>query len=66
VKDIEGIFDSQKQELVTKGDLQKGLSETELRLTKEIEQVRSSMIKWVAGLMIAYTGVIVAILTLWK
>jgi hypothetical protein len=45
----------------------------ELKLTKEIESVRlevekakSSLVRWFAGLLIAYTGVIVTILTLWK
>lgn len=45
----------------------------ELKLTREIEAVRlevekakSSLVKWFAGLLIAYTGVIVTILRLWK
>jgi hypothetical protein len=62
-----------KRELATKADILevKGdIREAELRLTKEIEQVKSSTIKWVvgwvAGLLIAYTGVIITILTLLK
>jgi seryl-tRNA synthetase len=61
---------------LTRGKIQ----ETELKLTREIESVRlevesvklevekakSSLVKWFAGLLIAYTGVIVTILTLWK
>ncbi|MEW6379697.1 MAG: hypothetical protein AB1611_08810 [bacterium] len=58
VKDIESMIDSKNQEVATKADIK----EIELK----IEQVRSSVIKRVAGLMIAYTGVIVAIRTLWK
>ncbi|MEW6379749.1 MAG: hypothetical protein AB1611_09090 [bacterium] len=44
------------------------IKEVELKLTREIEQVRSSVIKWVvgwvAGLLIAQTGTIIAIFTL--
>jgi len=70
VKDIETIIDSRKEELATKSDIQKldtklsgdiqkldtRLSEVELRLTKEIEKIKSSTIKWVVGLLIAQTG----------
>ncbi len=69
VRDIEEIIDSRKQELATKADIlevKKDLREVELRLTKEIEQVRSSTIKWVAGLLVAQTGVIITILALLK
>ncbi len=66
VKDIEAMIDSERQKLATKGDLR----EVELKLTKEIEQAKSSTIKWVvglvAGLLIAYTGVIITVLTLLK
>ncbi len=66
VKDIESMIDSKNQELATKTDLK----ETELRLTKEIEQVKSSTIKWVVGwmvtLVIAQTGAITAIFMLLK
>ncbi|MEW6381983.1 MAG: hypothetical protein AB1611_20600 [bacterium] len=76
VKDIEELVDTKNKELTTKGDLR----EVELKLTKEIELTRreiesvrlevekakSSLVKWFAGLLIAYTGVIVTILTLWK
>jgi uncharacterized FAD-dependent dehydrogenase len=58
IKDIESMINAKNQELATKSDVK----DIELK----IEQVKSSLIKWVAGLMIAYTGVIVAILTLWK
>ena len=58
-------------ELATKGDLevtkltlQKEIEQVRLSLQKEIEQVRASIIKWVAGLLVAQTGVIVAIITL--
>lgn len=64
IKDIESIIDSKKQELATKGDLR----EVELRLTKEIEavkleveKVRSSLIKWVVGLVIAQTSITVTL-----
>ncbi|MEW6381726.1 MAG: hypothetical protein AB1611_19280 [bacterium] len=77
VKDIETLINDHKLELATKGDLRetelkltKEIKETELRLTKEIEQVKSGVIKWVvgwvAGLLIAYTGVIVTVLSLLK
>jgi len=77
VKDIETLIDSKKQEMATKGDLRevelkltKEIKEVELKLTKEIEQAKSSTIKWVvgwvAGFIMAQTGVIIAILTLWK
>jgi|WetSurSiteA1Bulk_404760.scaffolds.fasta_scaffold371913_1 hypothetical protein len=56
VKDIEEIVDSRKQELATKADLR----EVELKLTKEIEQAKSSTIKWVAGLLAAQAAAIIA------
>ncbi|MEW6381280.1 MAG: hypothetical protein AB1611_16980 [bacterium] len=66
VKDIEAMIDSEKQKLATKGDLR----EVELRLTKEIEQAKSRVSKWVvgwmAGLLIAQTGAIVTIFMLLK
>ncbi len=69
VKDIEEIIDSRKQDIATKGDIQRidtRLSELELK----IEQAKSSTIKWVvgwvAGLLIAYTGTIIAILKFLK
>jgi hypothetical protein len=53
--------------------VRKEIKEVELKLTKEIESVKlevekakSSLVRWFAGLLIAYTGVIVTILTLWK
>jgi len=67
VKDIEEIIDSRKQDLATRGDIldvkgnildvKKEIKEVELRLTKEIEQIRSSTIKWVVGWMV---GLIIA------
>jgi len=46
------------------------IKEVELRLTKEIEQARSSTIKWLVGwmvgLVITQTGAIIAMFTLWK
>lgn len=64
VKDIETMIDSEKQKLTTKGDLR----EVELRLTKEIEavkleveKVRSSLIKWVVGIVIAQTSITVTL-----
>lgn len=35
-----------------------------LSLQKEIERVKASVIKWVAGLLVVQTGVIVSIITL--
>jgi len=60
--------------------VRKEIKEVELKLTREIELTRretetvrlevekakSSLVRWFAGLLIAYTGVIVTILTLWK
>jgi hypothetical protein len=66
VKDIEAMIDSERQKLATKGDLR----EVELKLTKEIEQAKSSTIKWVVGwmvgLVIAQTGAIITIFILLK
>ena len=66
-------FKLTKEIEITRGEIK----EVELKLTKEIEsvklqveQAKSSTIKWVvgwvAGLLIAYTGVIITILTLLK
>ncbi|MEW6378940.1 MAG: hypothetical protein AB1611_04965 [bacterium] len=76
VRDIETLISEHKRELATKEDIKevKGdIRETELKLTKEIESVRlevekakSGIVKWFAGLLIAYTGVIITILTLLK
>jgi hypothetical protein len=67
VKDIELMINDTKRELATKGDLR----EVELKLTKEIEavrleveKVRSGVIKWVAGLLVAQTGVIITLMLL--
>jgi len=66
VKDIEAMIDSERQKLAIKGDLR----EVELKLTKEIEQAKSSTIKWVVGwmvgLVIAQTGAIITIFILLK
>jgi len=73
VKDIEDFVSDHKRELATKHDL----TETELRLTREIEKVRSEIeqaksstikwvVSWVAGLLIAYTGAIFTMITLMK
>jgi len=66
VKDIEAMVDSERQKLATKGDPR----EIELKLTKEIEQAKSSTIKWVVGwmvtLVIAQTGAITAMFMLLK
>jgi hypothetical protein len=56
IKDIESMVDAKNKELATKGDLR----EVELKLTKEIEQAKSSTIKWVAGLLAAQAGAIIA------
>ncbi len=52
VKDIESIVNAKNQELATKGDIK----EIELK----IEQAKSSTIKWVAGLLAAQAGAIIA------
>lgn len=71
VKDIEQIIDSRKEDLATKGDIQKvnsKLVEIEFKLTKEIEavkleveKVRSNLIKWVVSLLIAQTSITVTL-----
>jgi len=65
VKDIEALINDHKRELATKADIlevKSDIKEIELK----IEQVKSSLIKWVVGLLIAQTGAIIAILTLLK
>jgi hypothetical protein len=69
VKNIEALINDHRQELATKTDVmevKKEIREVELK----IEQAKSSTIKWVvgwvAGLLIAYTGVIITVLTLLK
>ena len=42
--------------------LQKEIKEADLSLQKEIEKVRTSVILWVAGLLIAQGGVIITLL----
>jgi len=65
VKNIEEIVDSHKQDLATKMDildLKKEVKEVELKLAKEIEQAKSSTIKWVVGLIIAQTAAIISVM----
>lgn len=38
------------------------MKEMELRLSREIEDIRSSTVRWVAGLMLANTGLMVSML----
>lgn len=45
-------------------EVRKELKEVELRLQKEIERVKASIIKWVVGLLLVQTGVIVSIIGL--
>ena len=66
------------KDVATKGDLEvtklalqkeieevrKELKEVELRLQREIERVKASVIKWVVGLLLVQTGVIVSIIGL--
>ena len=44
--------------------LQKEIEEVKLSLQKEIERTKASIVKWVAGLLVVQTGVIVSIITL--
>jgi hypothetical protein len=63
VKDIEEIIDSRKQDLATKGDLlavKTELKEDIKQVELKIEQAKSSTIKWVAGLLVAQAGAIIA------
>lgn len=41
------------QDLVTKNDLNSGLKETELRLQKEMINIKVELIKWVLGTGVA-------------
>ncbi len=76
VKDIELLISDTKYNLATKGDILEvkgNIRDLELRLTKEIEAVKlevekakSSTIKWMVGLLVAQTGTIIAIFTLFK
>ncbi len=80
VKDIEILISDHKRELATKSDLRevelkltKEIEAVKLEVEKvrsEIGQAKSSTIKWVvgwvAGLLIAYTGAMIAILKLLK
>jgi len=78
---IRGEIKETELKLTREIELTRGeIRETELKLTREIELTRretesvrlevekakSSLVRWFAGLLIAYTGVIVTILTLWK
>ena len=45
-------------------EVRKELKEVELRLQREIERVKASVIKWVVGLLLVQTGVIVSIIGL--
>jgi len=56
---------------VTKLALQKQIEEVRLTLQKEIEEVRkeveavkASLVKWVAGLMVAQTGILISAIAL--
>ncbi|MEW5804599.1 MAG: hypothetical protein AB1847_21110 [bacterium] len=71
IKDIEEIIDARKQDLATKGDLltvkaelKEDIKQVELKLTKEIEQAKSSTIKWVVSLIIAQTAAIISVVLL--
>jgi hypothetical protein len=44
--------------------LTKEMKDMELRLSKEIEGIRSSTVRWVAGLMLVNTGLMVSMLKL--
>lgn len=69
VRDIEVLISNNKEDLAKKTDILevKGdIREVELKLTREIEQAKSSTIKWMVGLLMAQTGAIIAIITLLK
>ena len=56
-----GIIEESIQEgLVTKEDLK----DTELRLTQKLHDTEIRLIKWVVGLMIAQTSIIIAVIKL--
>ena len=54
IKDIEEIIDSRRQDLATKSDIK----EIELK----IEQVRSSLIKWIVGVTLAQISITVTLI----
>jgi hypothetical protein len=69
-KEIEGVRLTLTKEIE---GVRKEVKEIELKLTHEIgevklevEKVRSSVIKWIAGLLVAQTGVIITIIMLFK
>lgn len=70
MKEIEGVRLTLTKEIE---GVRKEVKEIELKLTHEIgevklevEKVRSSVIKWIAGLLVAQTGVIITIIMLFK
>ena len=60
----EVLKDVTETNLVTKLDLDLALERTKNDLYLALERTKSNMIKWVAGLMIAQAGVIVALIKL--
>jgi hypothetical protein len=69
-KEIEGVRLGLTKEIEI---VRREIKEVELKLTREIgevklsiEKVRSSVIKWVTGLLVAQTGVIITIIMLLK
>ncbi len=59
----------QKEIEQVRGEIEQVRGEIEkvrLTLQKEIEQVRASIIKWVTGLLLVQTGVIISVITLIK
>ena len=48
------------RDVATKGDLEV----TKLALQKEIEEVKASVVKWVVGLLVVQTGVIISVIAL--
>lgn len=64
-KEIAEVFrevnDDLLERLATKEELKKEIKELELALRKEIAEAKTSIIIWVAGMMLAQTATIVAV-----
>ena len=62
------IFEAQdeaaRQELATKADLAISLKELEIRLIEQMAAFKTDTIKWVAGMLVAQSAIIVALVKL--
>jgi len=58
------IVEASKNEAATKADLEIGLKALEVRLVESMAAFKSETIKWVAGLLVAQSAIIVALVKL--